>query len=215
VSQQINLFNPDFLPTKKVFAAARMAQALVMLAAGVCALALYGNQRTTVMQKQADAGARQLELKQARLASVSSDFAPRQKSPDLATQLAQAEAHLVALQRVAGVLERGELGNTQGFAEYFKALARQNVDGLWLTGLSIAAAGGDIGVAGRAIDATLLPGYLGRLTREPALRGKTFGSLQINQAAPVKHAGADGKESTAPAPFVEFRLHSTPEGAQP
>jgi hypothetical protein len=215
VSQQINLFNPDFLPQKKVFAASRMAQALALLVAGVCALALYGNQRTVAMQKQADAGARQLEQKQARLAGVNSDFAPRQKSRDVETQLAQAEAHLAALQRVAGVLERGELGNTQGFAEYFKALARQNVDGLWLTGLSIAAAGSDIGVAGRALDATLLPGYLGRLAREPALQGKTFGSLQINQAAPVKTVGADGKEGTAPAPFVEFRLHSTPEGAQP
>jgi hypothetical protein len=215
VSQQINLFNPDFLQQKKVFAATRMAQALALLVAGVCALAMYGNQRTAALQKQADAGARQLELKQARLASVNSDFAPREKSLEVETQLAEAEAHLAALRRVSGVLERGELGNTEGFAEYFKALARQNVDGLWLTGLSIAAAGGDIGVAGRAVDATLLPGYLGRLTREPALQGKTFGSLQINQGAPVKAAGADGKESSAPAPFVEFRLHSTPEGAQP
>jgi hypothetical protein len=215
VSQQINLFNPDLLQKKKIFAAATMAQALALLAAGVCALAVYGSQRTVAMQKQVDSGARQLALKQSRLVSVNSDFGPRQRNPGIETQLAEAEAHLAALQRVSGVLERGELGNTEGFADYFKALARQNLDGLWLTGLSIAAAGGDIGVAGRAVDATLLPGYLGRLAREPALQGKTFGSLQINQAAPVKTIGADGKESTAPAPFVEFRLHSTPEGAQP
>jgi hypothetical protein len=215
VSQQINLFNPNLLQTKKVFTAAKMAQALALLVAGMCALAVYGNQRSAALQKQAEAGARQLEQTQARLASVNSDFVPRHKSADVATQVAEAEAHLAALQRVSGVLERGELGNTEGFAEYFKALARQNVDGLWLTGLSIAAGGGDIGVAGRAVEATLLPGYLGRLTREPALQGKAFGSLQINQPAPVTTVGADGKEGTAPAPFVEFRLHSTPEGAQP
>lgn len=213
--QQLNLFNPAFQHQKKVFAAVRMAQALALLVLGVGALAFYGSQRTVAMQRAADSGARQLELKQARLASVNSDFAPRQKSGEVEARLAEAEAHLLALQRVSSVLARGELGNTQGFAEYFKALARQNVDGLWLTGLSIAAAGGDIGVAGRALDATLLPGYLGRLTREPALQGKTFGSMQINQAAPAKSVGADGKESMAPAGFVEFKLHSTPEGGQP
>ncbi|HEX9174265.1 MAG TPA: hypothetical protein VF861_16570 [Telluria sp.] len=213
--QQLNLFNPAFEQEKKIFAAVRMAQALALLVVGVSALAFYGSQRTAAMQRLADNGARQLELKQARLASVNSDFAPRSKSVDVETQVAEAEIHFAALQRVSGVLERGELGNTKGFAEYFKALARQNVDGLWLTGLSIAGAGTDIGVAGRALDATLLPGYLGRLTREPALQGKTFGSLQINQGAAGKTVGADGKESLAPPAFVEFKLHSTPEGGQP
>lgn len=215
MSQQINLFNPIFLQTKKVFTAVTMAQALGVLVVGIVALAVYGNQSVGAMQKQADAGARRLEAKQARLASVNADFAPRQKSADVASQLAEAEAHLAALQRVAGVLERGELGNTQGFSEYFKALARQNVDGLWLTGVAVAGGGNDIGVRGRALDATLLPGYLGRLTREPRMQGKAFGSLQINQAAPLKSIGADGKETTAPAPFVEFSLQSKPEGLQP
>jgi hypothetical protein len=215
VSQQINLFNPIFLQTKKVFTAVTMAQALGVLVVGIVALAVYGNQSVAAMQKQADAGTRRLEAKQARLASVNADFAPRQKSADVASQLAEAEAQLAALQRVAGVLERGELGNTQGFSEYFKALARQNVDGLWLTGVAVAGGGNDIGVRGRALDATLLPGYLGRLTREPRMQGKAFGSLQINQAAPLKSIGADGKETTAPAPFVEFSLQSKPEGLPP
>jgi hypothetical protein len=164
------------------------------------------------LQKEADAGAQQLTKKQARLASVGTEFAPRQKSAALEAEVAEAEAQLASLRKVSAVLDSGELGNTRGYSEYFKALARQNVDGLWLTGVSVAAGGNDIGVRGRALDPALLPGYLGRLTREDTLRGKAFGSLQISQAAPVKMAG---KDAGAPAPYVEFSLQSGADGGQP
>jgi Tfp pilus assembly protein PilN len=206
VSRQINLFNPAFEEQKQVFAALTMAQSLGMLLAGVMGLCFYASARVSDLQNQATAGAKQLEKMQARLAGVGSEFAPRAKSAALATELAQAEQQLASLHRVAGVLERGELGNTQGYSDYFKALARQNVDGLWLTGVSIAAAGNEIGVHGRALDPTLLPGYLSGLTREKAMQGKAFGSLQINRPAP---APAQGK--AAAVPYVEFSLQSGAE----
>lgn len=213
MSQQINLFNPIFLQQKKIFSAATMAQALGLLVAGVTALALYGNQHLTALQKEADAGARQLEQKQARFASVTSDFAPRAKSADIDARLAAAERKLAALHRVAGVLARGELGNTRGYSEYFRALARQHADGLWLTGVVVAAGGKELDVHGRALDARLLPGYLNRLTREPVMQGKSFGGMEIGQAAPLKATAADGRETATPAPFIEFSLRST--GAAP
>jgi hypothetical protein len=214
VSQQINLFNPVFLQQKKIFSARTMAGALLLLFAGVAALEVYGTLRLQGLQKQADAGAAQLVQKEARLVSVTAEFAPRQKDPAVDAELAETESQLAALREVSGVLQRGELGNTQGYAEYFRALARQHVDGLWLTGVSIVGAGVDIGVRGRALDPQRVPGYLNRLTSEPVMRGKGFGSLQIGQGA----AGTrieDGKTVAAPAPYVEFSLLSAPEGAKP
>lgn len=214
MSQQINLFNPVFLQQKKVFSARTMAGALLVLFAGVAALNAYGNLRLQGLQKQADAGAAQLAQKQARLASVAAEFAPRQKDPAVDAELAEAQSQLAALREVSGVLQRGELGNTQGYAEYFRALARQHVDGLWLTGVSIAGAGADIGVRGRALDPQRVPGYLNRLTGEPIMRGKAFGSLQIGQGSAGSRV-EDGKTVAVPAPYVEFSLLSTPEGARP
>ena len=83
--------------------------------------------------------------------------------------------------------------------------------GLWLTGVSVSGAGQDIGIKGRATDPASLPGYLNRLTQEPLMRGKSFTSLQIGQAAPLTSTAADGKQSTSPAPYVEFSLQSVPE----
>jgi hypothetical protein len=52
---------------------------------------------------------------------------------------------------------------------------------LWLTGVSINGAGNDIGVQGRAMQATLIPNYIARLTGERVMRGKTFASLDIGR----------------------------------
>jgi hypothetical protein len=214
VSQQINLFNPAFEEKRKLFGAAAMAQALMVLVAGVVALSVYGNERVAALAKQADAGARQLEKKKATLAAVNTEFAPREKSPEMDAQLADAESQLASLKRIAGVLERGELGNTTGYSEYFRALARQHVDGLWLTGLAITGAGCDIGVHGRAVDASLLPGFLARLTQEKIMQGKAFGSLQIAQPGQPQAAGKQAETRQPGAPFIEFSLQSKPEGAQ-
>jgi hypothetical protein len=215
VSQQINLFNPVFLQQKKIFSSRTMAAALLVLFAGVAAIDVYGKMRVQALQKQADAGTAQLAQKQKRLESVALEFAPRQKNPAVEAELAEAQTQLASLREVSGVLERGELGNTQGYAEYFRALARQHVDGLWLTGVSITGAGVDIGVRGRALDPQRVPGYLNRLTTEPIMRGKAFGSLSISQGTAGTRPDDSGKSVAAPAPYVEFSLSSTPEGARP
>lgn len=215
MSQQINLFNPVFLQQKKIFSARTMGAALLVLFVGVAALNVYGNMRVQALQKQADAGAAQLAQKQARLASVATEFAPRQKNPAVEAELLEAESQLAALREVSGVLERGELGNTQGYAETFRALARQHVDGLWLTSVSISGAGLDIGVRGRALDPQRVPGYLNRLTNEPVLRGKAFGSLSISQGEAGTRLDEAGKTVSTPAPYVEFSLQSAPEGVKP
>jgi hypothetical protein len=211
MSQQINLFNPAFQPQKQVFTAATMALSLLVLVGGIAALASYGRMQTAGLEAQASAGAVQLERKQARLASVNLDFAPRQKNKDLDAEIAEAQAQLAALRNISRVIERGELGDTGGYAGYFKALARQSVTGLWLTGVSVSGGGRDIGIRGRTTDPAAVPGYLARLTGEPLMQGKSFASLSISQPAPLNTADADGKPVASPAPWVEFSLESRPE----
>ena len=212
MSQQINLFNPEFLQQKKIFTATTMALALGVLVTGLLGLGIAAKLRADSLQAQADSGAAQLDKTQKRLDSVSAEFVPRKEDPRLAEELSIAQNELVGLKEVADVIERGELGDTQGYAEYFRALARQSSEGLWLTGVSIAGAGLEIGVRGRAMDPAMVPGFLGRLRNERVMQGKPVGSLQIGEAAALKVV-KDGKESSAPAPYVEFSLQSTPPAA--
>ncbi|WP_306393534.1 hypothetical protein [Telluria beijingensis] len=208
MKQQINLFNPAFQPQKQILSSATIALALGAVVAGLAILAVLGRMETAELRQQAGSGAAQLEQRQARLASANREFVPRQKDAALAAQLAEANAQLAAMRHISGALSRGELGDTSGFAGYFKALARQGMQGLWLTGVTVGAGGAQIGIKGRTLDPAMVPGYLNRLTHEPLMQGKTFASLQIGEAAPLQVQDAEGKLATRPAPYIEFSLQS-------
>lgn len=208
MTQQINLFNEQFEHKKQLFTANTMAAGAGVLVLALAALGVFGKMRVDALQRDADAGAARLEQTKKRLAAATTEFPARRKDPQLALEAQQAEVRLATLRHVSGIIAHGELGNTQGYAEYFRALARQRVEGLWLTAVSVGAAGQDIGVRGRALDAALVPGFLARLRNETVMQGKPVGNLQIGEAAPVKLAGKDGKEADAPAPYVEFSLQS-------
>ncbi len=213
MSQQINLFNPAFQPQKKIFSVNAMAGALGVLVLLVVGTGVYAKVRVAQLEARVARGEEQVQAAQKRLEAATAEFAPRTKDGRLEAEVAAAQAEHDALRRVADVIQRGDLGNTEGYAEYFRALARQSVDGLWLTGVTITGAGTEIGVRGRALDPALVPGYLARLRNERVLQGKPVGSMQIGQAATVKVRDADGKESDAPAPYVDFSLQSAAAGA--
>ncbi|WP_296001056.1 MSHA biogenesis protein MshA [Rugamonas sp.] len=221
MSQQINLFNPIFLKQKKVFGAVPMLEALGVIVLGALVLGWLAQQRVSVLEQRAAAGKTMVAERETRLNKAAVQFAPRQRSATLDSEVAAAEAELNSLHQVDSVLHGGALGNTAGYAEYFRAFARQDVSGLWLTGVSIVGAGNDIGVQGRAMQATLIPNYIARLTAEKVMNGKTFGRLEIarpvavlNAAAGTAAAAAAGAAVAAPplAPYVEFSLQS--QGAE-
>nr|WP_218892725.1 hypothetical protein [Duganella sp. 1224] len=214
------MFNPIFLKQKKIFTALPMAEALGVIVAGALLLDWYASRQVAELQREADEGKAMLAVREQRLVKAGQQFAPRASDPRLAAELADAQAELKALNDVSAVLQGGALGNTNGYAEYFRALSRQNVSGLWLTGVTINGAGNDIGVQGRAMQATLIPNYIARLTGERVMHGKSFASLDIGRpdAAPAASTTASAAPaaatvaSAAPssAPFVEFSLQSTP-----
>ncbi|NRR31873.1 hypothetical protein HSX11_16990 [Oxalobacteraceae bacterium] len=179
MSQQINLFNPIFLKQKKVFGAVPLLQALAVILLGVVALGWFTSQRVAQLDARVAAGKLLVAEREARLLRTNAQFAPRKPDPALAAELAQAEAQLAALDHVEAMLRAGNLGNTAGYAEYFRALARQNVSGLWLTGVTIEGAGNNIGLQGRAMQPTLIPRFVARLGSEKIMRGKNFASLDI------------------------------------
>jgi hypothetical protein len=108
------------------------------------------------------------------------------------------------------VLKSGVLGDTKGVSEYFRAFARQTVDGLWLTGFSIVGAGNDISIDGRTLRAELVPGYVAKLRREDVLRGHGFGTLSVQKPPELLGAPTEPRKT---AEFLDFRLASQAPGA--
>lgn len=207
MSQQINLFNPIFRQQKKYFSSKTMAQALGVICLACLLLGIDGTIRARRLQAQSAQVDALLLARQEKLADYKVQYAPRVKDATLPAQIAAAQMELTMLTSAATTLQQGGFGDTRGFSEYFRAFARQSVDGLWLTEVKIAAGGAQLGVRGRALDAELVPAYIRRLGSETIMRGKTFASLEIDRPdAQVMSAG--GAQAAMPA-FLEFSLQSS------
>jgi Tfp pilus assembly protein PilN len=215
VSQQINLFNPIFLKQEKYFSATTMAQALGLILVASVILAGYASYRLVAASREASSLSAQLAADQARLAKLSRETAAPNKDKALEDTIKLTEDEIKALRQVADVLGRGEMGNTQGYSEYFRAFARQIGGGVWLTGFHIQGAGNEIALQGRALQPDLVPAYIGRLKSEPVMQGKSFANLEINipeaERAPKGSAAATNRpaQAMAPAGYVEFVLQSS------
>ncbi|MGK5078918.1 MSHA biogenesis protein MshA [Janthinobacterium sp. HLX7-2] len=214
MSQQINLFNPQFEQKKHHMSARTASLGLGGLALGLLLLSVLG-QRSLADLEQREAGVKAaLAQVEAKRDQIVRDFPPRKKDPALAQEVAAAEAQRQLLQDASAVLASGELGNTLGYASYFRALAQGRLEGVWLTGISIAGAGNDIGLQGRALHASLLPAYITRLGQQDDLKGKSFASLDIGPPAPPAVAVAETRAPSVPTvPYVTFSLQASSQPA--
>jgi hypothetical protein len=90
-----------------------------------------------------------------------------------------------------------------------RALARQSLAGLWLTGFRVGKGGAEMEIIGRALQPELVASYIHRLKQEPAMHGRAFDSLSRTQRAGVLPADAS-RPAAAPAgySYTEFRLGS-------
>ncbi len=213
MSQQINLFNPIFLKQKKYFSALTMAQGLAMILVGSIAVVVYARVQLSVLEMEAASTAAQLKTTKAQLAKISVEYAPRNPSKALEEEIRRLQAVVRSQQQAYDVVQKGDFGNTKGYSEYFRAFSRQIMSGLWLTGFSITGDGSNIELRGRAMQAELVPAYLGRLKKEPVMQGKSFAALVMSvperDASETSQAAAGASTRQQLADYVEFRLASS------
>ena len=98
------------------------------------------------------------------------------------------------------------VADTPAFAEPLRALANLAMPGVWITGFVWDAASNDMEIRGRTTDPALLPEYIQRLNREPALRGRAFAALNIAEGKPEQPAAGSPATASRLPPFHEFTL---------
>ena len=209
MSQQINLFNPIFLKQKKTFSAVNMLDAMALLLVGVFAFFAYASIETVSLERRAVETARQYDQSKLRLAQTTARYAPKKIDAALAAEVNNVEAQLTARKATLNNLGIGLPTNDVSYAEYMRALARQSLGGLWLTGFKVGKGGAEIEILGRALRPELVPSYIRRLNQERALQGRAFDSLSMTQREAPLPADAS-RPAGAPAvySYTEFRLGS-------
>ncbi|MEK7206842.1 MAG: PilN domain-containing protein [Pseudomonadota bacterium] len=199
MSQQINLYQPIFRRQEKKFSTTAMLQGAGLVLAGI--VVMYGYTQWQVRSLRGELV--QTDQKHAvaakRLVEVTEKFGGERKpGKSLDDEIIRLEQEIVARQRIQDILQRGLFSNTRGFSEYFVSFARQQVSGLWLTGLDITGAADQMSLQGRSINPELVPQYMQRLSVEKPLSGIEFRVFQMNRPP------ADAKE--AAGPYIEFQI---------
>lgn len=203
MSQQINLYNPLFCKQKKYFSAVTMLEALGLILVGSLLFYGYAGYRAAALEKRAGEIVRANQATQAQLAQLTAEFGARKPSQLLAAEITRTGQQMNARRRMIEQLNSGVLGNTRGFSEYLRALARQRLDGLWITGFHVSGTGADMTINGRALQPELVPVFIHQLRKETMLAGQTFTMLEIR--APQAQVAVAGKVAPGP-PYVEFSL---------
>jgi hypothetical protein len=218
MAQQINLFNPIFLQQKKHFSAVTMLQTLGLLVAGIVVFYGYAVYESRTLARVAEDSRRQLQAQSEQVAKLTREFSPQGRSKALQDELARAESRLKQREDLITMLSTGTLGNTEGFARYLSALARQNLSGVWLTGFNVSGDEVELRLNGRVLYPDLVPAYVRALNREEVMRGRRVAEMRLTareeRAAPVTAApgataadtAAAAKPPAAPQRYVEFEI---------
>lgn len=209
MSQQINLFNPQFLQKEKYFSAVTMAQALGILTLGIAAFYGYAAYQDREIERQTAESSRAYELQKQQFAKVAAELNPERMEAQLDQDLKNADA-AVALRRSLLSEIRSGTGAPSAYSAYLRAFARQTVHGLWLTGIQISDGGEQLSLSGRALQPDLIPVLISRLKRESVLQGRPLEALAISRI-PAGEAKRTIVQFTVTSPAPSGR----PEAQQP
>jgi hypothetical protein len=208
MSRQINLYHPRFLKKREWLSLTSVTVATTVMLLLLAGAGAWSVQYAAKLQAEATAAEGRLKVAKDQFDLTVKASAARKPNPQFAQEVANAEQLLQRREEIARLLESGAVGNTAGFADYLRGLARQTPEGLWLTGFSIAAGGSEMEVRGRMLNPAALPDYIRRLGNEKAFRGRSFAALTLNRPETPGAAGTAavpvGVAATAVSPASTF-----------
>ncbi len=181
MNQQVNLYQSQFKRQKKLFSAMTMVQVCAIFI--VISVLIYGYSYISLQPLEG-----QLSTLQSNLAELNNDLTLLQRqlpgeagSRLLENEITRLSNELSRRQRVQDMLSNRIIGNIDGLSAYLEVLARQHVEGAWLTKISVASGGEILSLEGRTLSSELVPIYLDRLATESLLDGMSFNVMEMTR----------------------------------
>jgi hypothetical protein len=194
--QQVNLYEPILRDDEKVFSATAIGVGLCAVAAVLVAISAFSVWRMRSLDRQL-LGLHAQEATRKKLIAQANAIVDLAESHDtiemhlkaMAIDLSRRQQALQYLNGSALTGADDKVAVHRGFVGRMTALARQQIDGLWLTGATFVSGSGALQLTGGAVSAALVPIYLERLAGEPAIAGTKLRSIEIRQ--PKKPIGGE------------------------
>jgi len=183
VRQEINLYQPIFRRPRPLFSARAMGRALLLMVVSLAGMYGYAAWEVEGLQRYVAGLERQRERAQTRLLALEKNLPAREPSRLLATEVERLARNVEQREALVAMLSAPGEASGEGFSAHLEGLARQHVQGLWLTGIRLEAAGQEVIIRGSALDAALVPVLVQRLGEEQAFAGMRFAALTIDRTS--------------------------------
>lgn len=193
--QQVNLLAPMFRKQPTLFSA-RVTLVIGALVVAMLGL-IYGATawRGAMLAGEQARLEKQRDLATRRLNDLAAQLQGRGRNESLAAELTALTQERDRKAQAMTALSRSELANTTGFSPQFMGLARQRLNGLWLTHIEVSASGRQIALDGVTLSEELIPKYLKKLGAEAVFAGTEFGHARLQRVH------ADGNQ-------IQFQLRT-------
>jgi hypothetical protein len=192
--QQVNLYEPIFREDHKLFSAITICVGLGAVAAGLAAITTFYWMHVVSLDRQLRDVHAQKSAQDKLIAEAKAIVEQAGSQQTIDDHLKAMAIELGRRQQALRYLRGGDPGSdgtmhaNRGFVGRMTALARQQLDGVWLTGATFVSGSDGFELTGAAMSGALVPIYLGRLTNEPAIAGTRLQTIEIRQ--PKKSNGA-------------------------
>jgi len=184
MEQQVNLYQPILGAEKRLFSARAIGIGLGLLALCLAGLGGFGAWRTARVERSIAQLEQHQAAELARVEQAGAALQPGRSLADLQVQAKELAADIAARERALDLVRLGAVSPATGFAARLEALARRQIDGLWLHTIVVGSGEGRLALKGDALDPNLVPAYLAALAEEHALAGVNFDKLAMRRAKP-------------------------------
>jgi len=184
MEQQVNLYQPIRGVPHHLFSPRSVALGFGALALCLAVITGFGIWRT----HKSELAVALLEQEQvaalAKAERVNAELRPKRSIADLDADAKLLSADIASRQRALDTVRRGAATPEGGYAARLEALARRQLDGLWLRAIVLASGDSRLALEGATTDPRLVPAYLAALSEERALDGVRFDHLNMREAKP-------------------------------
>lgn len=186
MTQQINLYLPEFRTKKDVLTFDNMVLGVVALVAILAVLSAMELWDTYRLGRELEQRRQDLAQLTAETEQLVRDFGTQSEDPALSRRADELDAEVNSKRTLQRFLSGRTIGSTAGFSEYLSDLARYHLGGLRLTTVILSNGGDMVELRGEVLSPHLVPQYFQSLRQGQSFAGKEFETIRI-----VDVTGAD------------------------
>ena len=177
--QQVNLLAPMYRKQRALFSA-RVSIGICLLVGVALTLIYFATVwRNTMVARELTALQETRDTATRRVNDLAAQLQGNQADPALEAGIATLTAERDRKAQALAALSLREASGTAGFSPQFIGLARQRINGLWLTRIEMS--GAQLALTGVALSEDLLPRYLRQLGSEAVFAGTAFQQAMLQR----------------------------------